>query len=233
MSFSLREHGVRGVVLDIEGTTTPIAFVRDVLFPYARAHLREYLTAHTESDDVREAVRRLREERAADGASGDLVVYAERLMDNDRKSPGLKLLQGKIWERGYRDGTLRGQVFADVQPALARWRSAQLTLSVYSSGSVLAQRLLFRSTATGDLTTYFSHFFDTGVGAKQTPASYERIAAALHLAPREALFISDVTAELDAARGAGMQSILCLREGGEPQPAGATDVIRSFDEIAD
>lgn len=222
---------MRGVVLDIEGTTTPIAFVHDTLFSYARKHLREHLTASSADATVREAVELLEHERAADGVAGDLAEYAEWLMVRDRKSPGLKLLQGKIWERGYGDGTLRGEVFADVPPALVRWRAGGVELAIYSSGSVLAQRLLFGSTAAGDLTGLFAHFFDTGVGPKQSRESYQRIARAITLAPDRLLFISDVPDELDAARTAGFQPLLCIRPGNGVQRASDTEVIRSFDEV--
>ena len=131
--------------------------------------------------------------------------YVEWLMDRDRKSPGLKLLQGRIWEGGYRAGVLKGEVFSDVPPALQRWRDAGLDVAIYSSGSELAQRLIFGSTAYGDLTRFISRFFDTAVGAKGAPASYRRIAAELGRAPDRLLFISDVTTELDAASAGGMR----------------------------
>ena len=139
-------------------------------------------------------------------------------MDRDRKSPGLKLLQGRIWEGGYRAGILKGEVFADVPPALERWRDAGLDVAIYSSGSELAQRLIFGSTADGDLTRFFSRFFDTAVGAKDAPASYRRIAAELGRATDRIVFISDVTTELDAAGSAGCGVILCVRPGNRPQP---------------
>ena len=235
--------GIEAIVLDIEGTTTPIAFVYDVLFPFARAHLREFLQNPMNAAQLREPLQRLHEEllvdadhdadhgpaRAWDGGGGAAASYVEALMDRDRKSPGLKLLQGLIWEDGYRAGVLKGEVFADVPPALQRWRDAGLDVAIYSSGSELAQQLIFGSTADGDLTRFISRFFDTAVGAKGAPASYRRIAAELGRAPDRLLFISDVTSELDAAVAAGCAVILCLRPGNRPQPDHAYKEISSFE----
>jgi enolase-phosphatase E1 len=217
VSIALGERGVRGIILDIEGTTTPVAFVYDVLFPYARAHLRDYLRDHVEQDEAKVA---------------EIAARMESLMDRDVKDPELKALQGKIWVRGYGDGTLKGQVFPDVPPALERWHAAGLDVAIYSSGSVLAQRLLFGTTPAGDLTKLIGHYFDTGVGPKRAQESYARIASELGRAPRELLFISDVVAELDAARAARVQAALCVRPGNAAQDDAAADVMRSFDEIA-
>jgi len=231
MPISLGELGVRGIVLDIEGTTTPVSFVYETLFPYARTQLRPFLRAHAADAVVREALDMLRAERGADDPDGDPATYIESLMDADTKSAGLKLLQGKIWERGYADGGLRGVVFPDVVPAFQRWRDASVELSIYSSGSVLTQCLLFGSTSSGDLTPFIRHYFDTGVGPKRAPASYGAIAKRIGCAAESLLFISDVTAELDAARAAGFQTLLCIRPGNAPQPDTTTETIRTFDEI--
>jgi len=152
-------------------------------------------------------------------------------MDRDVKSPALKLLQGRIWEGGYRTGALKGQVFPDVAPAFARWRDAGITIAIYSSGSVLAQRLLFGATAEGDLTPCIAAFFDTGVGAKRWPDSYRRIAAELTRAPAEVLFVSDTPAELDAARSAGYQVLMASRPGNQATDYHEADTIRSFEQI--
>jgi enolase-phosphatase E1 len=239
--------GVRGVVLDIEGTTTPISFVYDVLFPYARTNLREFLATHGPSGLLAEVDSQLREEHAADVARGDsppplpadlssgnasdLEPYVIWLMDRDRKSTGLKLLQGMIWQRGFADGTLRGELFPDVAPALARWQSSSIDVAIYSSGSVLAQRLIFGYTPDGDLTPRISQFFDATIGPKRVADSYRHIAAELHHAPNELLFVSDVHAELSAARAAGFQAMLCVRPG-NPEPAREDETaIESFDDI--
>jgi enolase-phosphatase E1 len=244
----IRDRGVRAVLLDIEGTTTPIAFVYEVLFPFARAHVSEYLRDNQDSSEVREVAALLSAEHAGDvnrgegppawhdGPEGDalasLAAYALSLMDRDRKSPGLKLLQGYIWERGYRNGVLRGEVFPDVPPAMRRWHDAGLDLAIYSSGSVLAQRLLFQSTTDGDLTTLLCAFFDTAAGPKTSRESYARIVRGLGQPPGDVLFVSDVTSELAAARAAGLHTLLSIRPGNPPQPdAAAFEAIGTFDEI--
>ena len=238
MTISLRERGVRGLVLDSEGTTTPVSFVYDVLFPYALEHLSSYVASHVAEPELDEPERLLRQEWEDDIARGTnppprnstaqwVVDYARWLMQQDRKSPGLKLLQGQIWERGYADGSLHGEVYPDVPPALARWQFDGLAIAIYSSGSVLAQRLLFSTTRYGDLTRFIGQYFDTGVGPKRESASYERIANALAFPAANILFVSDVIAEVDAARGAGMQAVHCVREDTRPN----ADAVQSFDEI--
>jgi enolase-phosphatase E1 len=240
----LGERGVGCVLLDIEGTTTPISFVHDVLFSFARAHLDEFLSSERDSAGVRDVVYRLITEHAEDVARGEsppsregeeevwVAAYVRWLMDRDRKSPGLKLLQGQIWERGYRAGELRGQVYPDVPAAVRRWYAGGMTIAIYSSGSELAQRRLFESTEHGDLTPFISAFFDTAVGAKTSAASYASIARGLSRPAAEVLFVSDVTAELSAARQAGMQVLLSVRPGNAVQPGAAEfETIRTFDEI--
>lgn len=235
---------VRALLLDIEGTTTPRAFVYDVLFPFARAHLGDWLDAEERSQTA--ILDRLLAEYREDQARGERVppwggdvedrvaaaAYLEWLMDRDRKSPALKTIQGEIWDRGYADARLRGQVFADVPPALARWAAHMLGIYIFSSGSVPAQRWLFATTSAGDLTMFITGYFDTAVGPKVEPESYRAIARALHLVPGALLFISDVTSELDAARAAGLETLLADRPGNPPQPADhGYRSIASFDEI--
>jgi len=152
-------------------------------------------------------------------------------MDRDRKSTGLKSLQGKIWEEGYRAGDLKGEVYPDVPPALERWRRQGIDIAIFSSGSVQAQRSLFTNTAAGDLTRFIRAYFDTTTGPKTAPHSYARIAAALERSPSHVLFLSDVGAELDAALTAGMRTALCVRTPGLTPSAGAHPVIRGFDEL--
>lgn len=225
---------VRGILLDIEGTTTPIAFVHEVLFSYARAHAKDFLKDNQDSAEVRADVALLREEHAADKSNNlhppeAITEYIDWLIDRDRKSTGLKSLQGKIWRQGYVDGSLKSQVFADVAPAFGRWRAAGLKISIFSSGSVLAQQLLFAHTDAGDLTKFIDDYFDTNVGKKGEAASYRKIAAALDLKPSEILFISDVVAELEAAKEAGMTTLLSIRPGNSPQEW--PQAIRSFDNV--
>jgi enolase-phosphatase E1 len=221
----------RAVVLDVEGTTTPVDFVYGTLFPYARQRLRGFLKETWDTPATREDVAALRAEGTLPESTPEaLGDFALRLMDADRKSTGLKSLQGRIWEEGYRRGELRGLVYPDVRPAFERWRAAGLRLAIYSSGSVLAQRLLFAHSTDGDLTPLIETHFDTTTGAKRETESYRRIAAVLGLSPADVLFVSDVAAELDAARSAGLRTALCVR--GEDDAAGASHpVVRRFDAL--
>lgn len=233
--------GIRGVVLDIEGTTTPISFVHEVLFSYARTHVKDYLANH--AAEVRKDIDLLREEHAEDVRNDQqpppltdepesVASYVNWLIDQDRKSTGLKSLQGKIWHEGYASGALRSQVFPDVAPALARWRVAGLTISIFSSGSALAQQLLFAHTESGDLTSFISNYFDTRIGKKAEAESYRRISEAIGLPPTELLFISDIVSELSAAREAGMKTLLSIRPGNQTQPdADQYQLIESFDVL--
>jgi enolase-phosphatase E1 len=238
----------RAILLDIEGTTTPIAFVFDVLFPYARTHLREHLLRHAADPALARIVDRLKAEHAADHTAGQPVprwtdasadaqresaaVYVEWLMDRDRKSTPLKELQGWIWEEGYRRRELASEVFSDVVTALERWTARGLRVAIFSSGSVRAQRLLFEHAPAGDLGRFLSGYFDTTIGAKVDPLSYRRIAEEMNLPPSAVLFVSDVTRELDAAREAGMQTRLSIRPRNPPGPSGHGHVsVTSFDEL--
>jgi enolase-phosphatase E1 len=227
----------RAVLLDIEGTVTPISFVHDVLFPYARAHVNSYLSQHFHQPEIEADMTKLREEQASDteelrqppiDSIDTIVTYVNRLIDLDRKSPALKSLQGKIWKAGYDDRSLKSPVYPDVAEAFERWSDAAIKINIFSSGSVLAQRLLFAHTDSGDLTHYIDQYFDTAVGKKTDPRSYLTIAAKLRFDPTHILFVSDVVAELDAAKNAGMQVRLCVRPGNPPQPASEMRSITSF-----
>lgn len=230
--------GVRAVLTDIEGTTTPISFVYDVLFPYAAARLDEYCGRPDKTPELAEALERLRQEHRQDQergdappAFGDGAPYARHLMAQDRKSTGLKLLQGIIWDEGYRTGALRSVVFPDVPGALAAWRDAGLRLRVFSSGSVHAQKLLFAHTAYGDLTPCFEGYHDTTTGPKKEARAYTAIAEAYGLPASDILFLSDVVEELDAAQEAGMRTGLLIRPGNRPAEAGGHPTYSSFDEL--
>src|SRR5260370_3661244 len=242
MTSMLSNAGIRGILLDIEGTTTPISFVHEVLFPYARSRVRDYLATHFDSAETIADLARLRDEHALDvqedreppalvDGPRDTVIdsfvsYVLWLMDRDRKSPGLKSLQGRIWEQGYLDGSLTAPLFADVLPAIENARRAGLKIAIFSSGSVFAQRLLFAHTRAGDLTEFIDDYFDTTTGPKTARDSYPKIAISLALAATEVLFISDVIAELDAAHTAGMQTLLCVRPGNQTQtPPGTHEII--------
>jgi enolase-phosphatase E1 len=229
------------VLLDIEGTTTPIEFVHRTLFGYARAQVGEYLGRHWSEPEVRNDLALLRAEHAAEAPHpapppwhdqvDAVVAYVHWLMDRDRKSTGLKSLQGKIWEEGYRSGELKSEVFPDVLPALERWRGQGIQIAIFSSGSVQAQQSLFEHTNAGDLTRFIRAYFDTTTGPKQEPESYSRIAASLGHSAADVLFVSDVGSELDAARLAGMETALCVRMPKSLPSAAAHPVIHSFEEI--
>jgi len=191
------------IVTDIEGTTTPIAFVHEVLFPYAKARLPAYVAANPNDPDVLEAARL--------AADGDALAALLGWMDADAKVAPLKSLQGRLWREGYRTGALQAVLYPDVAPALRRWHAAGKRLCVYSSGSVEAQKLLFGHTAQGDLCPLFSFFFDTRTGPKRQAGSYTAIAGTIGVAAGACLFLSDVEAELDAARQAGMQTCQLVR----------------------
>ena len=236
------------MLLDIEGTTTPIDFVFHVLFPYVRLHVEDYLKRKRNSEDLKSDLSLLREEHAKDSAEAaapptwiddppdaqtkSIAGYVFWLMDRDRKSTGLKSLQGKIWQEGYLKGELKSQIFPDVPPALKEWKEKNLYVRIFSSGSVLAQKLLFANTEAVDLTGFLNGYFDTTIGQKSNEESYRRIAAEFHLAPSKVLFISDVTTELDAASNAGMKTLLCARPGNPPQlNTHGHGVISSFSEV--
>ena len=208
---------VKAVLTDIEGTTSSISFVADVLFPYARARLRDYCAAHPA-----ETAPILAEVEAIE--PGDPVATMERWIDEDRKITPLKTLQGMIWKGGFRDGAFRGHVYPDAVAGLRRWHGAGIGLYVFSSGSVAAQKLIFGFSEAGDLTPLFSGYFDTTTGPKREAVAYTRIADAIGLPIGEVLFLSDVAAETDAARAAGMQALLIDRAGGGGD-------IATFDDI--
>lgn len=225
---------MRAVLTDIEGTTTPLSFVLDVLFPYARRRLDDAWASG--EPRFEESLRLLRQEYEEEKLSGmDLPTfgapYAHWLMDRDRKSTGLKKLQGILWEDGYRSGELKGEVYPDVTEALRAWKERGIRVRIFSSGSVLAQKLLFGYSDQGDLLPYFEGFHDTTTGPKQSPESYAAIAESFGLSPGNILFLSDVTAELDAARAAGLQTGLLLRPGNKPAEANGHPVYRSFSEL--
>jgi enolase-phosphatase E1 len=235
----VRETGA--VLLDIEGTTTPIDFVYRILFPYAHARVADFLARHMDEADVANDVAGLRAEHARDlvarrqppewGESATSVAaYARWLMDQDRKATPLKSLQGKIWAEGYKDGALKGQVYEDVPRALARWTKAGKAVAIFSSGSVLAQKLIFGHSDFGDLTPFLSAYFDTTTGPKVEPESYRRIALALGCEPQAMLFVSDVFAELEAARAAGLATALAVRSDTLPTSL-EHRAVTSFDRL--
>jgi enolase-phosphatase E1 len=222
-------------LLDIEGTLTPLSFVHEQLFPYARLHLRSFLREAHDAE-IAGALKGLCRDRVADGLTGELppeddADYLLWLMDRDRKSTALKTIQGLIWQRGYEKGDLLSNIFPDVAPAFERWTAAGQRIAIFSSGSVQAQRTLFRHTPLGDLTRFVSAYFDTTTGSKRDPDSYRQIARGLRCPPLEIQFVSDVQEELDAAAKAGMQIVLAVRPGNREQD-GPLEIprIRNFAE---
>lgn len=243
----LDESQIRVILLDIEGTTTPIDFVYKTLFPFASRRLESFLREHIQDPEILSLIRELRVQHDVDERNGlqppswmddseearlrSSVAYGLWLIARDSKCTPLKSLQGKIWQQGFTSGELRGEVFPDVPLAFERWRKQGKIIGIYSSGSVLAQQLLFRTTISGDLTSYISAFFDTRVGAKTEQESYKRIAASLSSAPQHFLFISDATKEIEAARSAGMQALLCERDPGSASYRSQREAIHSFDNL--
>jgi enolase-phosphatase E1 len=241
MSFSISNERIRGILLDIEGTTTPVPFVYETLFSYVRQHLPEFFKTSADDSEMQQIIAALKLEHEEDTRTDlmtpewndEPVVYVNWLMDQDRKATSLKALQGKLWLAGYQSGKLKGQVFEDVEPALRRWNEQDIDVRIFSSGSVLSQKLLFSTTPQGDLTRWIRGHFDTSSGGKSDPASYAAIARAFGLKPKQILFVTDVTRELDAARQAGMKTLLCMRPGNSPQVMHEHRPIASFEEIED
>lgn len=220
---------IRAVVTDIEGTTSSLSFVKDVLFPYSRSRMAAFIASRQDDPAVRRHLDDARTEAGGNPDDAALVAQLLRWIDEDKKITPLKALQGLIWEAGYEKGELVGHMYDDAVQALRRWHAQGIRLYVYSSGSVRAQQLIFGYTQYGDLTPLFSGYFDTNVGHKRERSAYEKIVRDIALPPAEILFLSDIQEELDAASAAGMQAIQLVRHGELPQSGHR--VVRSFDEI--
>ncbi|HKV61094.1 MAG TPA: acireductone synthase [Candidatus Acidoferrum sp.] len=236
---------IRVILLDIEGTTTPVEFVYQTLFPYASRKLEVFLREHFQNPEIQSLIQDLRAQHEADQSNGlnpsgwmdhpeearlrSCVAYGQWLIVRDSKCPPLKSLQGRIWHEGFASGELRGAVFLDVPVAFERWRRQGKIICIYSSGSILAQQNLFRTTGFGDLTAYVSEFFDTQIGAKVEGESYKKIAASFSFAPGQFLFISDAVKEIEAAQSAGMQALLCERRLRDAPPD--RPIIHNFDGV--
>jgi enolase-phosphatase E1 len=203
---------IRAIVTDIEGTTSSIDFVRDVLFPYARKRLPAFVETHADKPEVQHWLHEAaREAGIIEASRQEIIELLLGWIDQDRKSTALKALQGMIWQQGYESGEYRAHVYPEVSARLHAWRADGLHLYVYSSGSVPAQRLFFRYSEAGDLTPLFAGYFDTETGPKREAASYAKIAEAIGERPEHILFLSDIVEELDAARSAGLQTGWLLR----------------------
>lgn len=245
MSSAIEYSDIRAILLDIEGTTTPIDFVFKKLFPFASERVADFLHGRFHEPEIEELLIQLRESCEADAANGapawneaatesklaSAARYVRWLIARDSKIMPLKTLEGKIWEQGFRSGELKGEVYSDVAQAFARWRSQGRRVAIFSSGSVLAQKLLFAHSTSGDLSSFPEARFDTTVGSKREAESYRKISLAIGLQPRQVLFVSDVGEELDAARSAGMKTAHSLRPGISPLSDRRHAEIRSFDEI--
>ncbi len=230
---NVRIAGVRAVLTDIEGTTSSIAFVKDVLFPYAREHLPRFVEAHRDDPEVRRWLDAAAREAGIEDPHSPRVVEAlVAWIDEDRKATPLKALQGMIWKAGYAAGDYRAHVYPEVPDRLRAWKAQGLQLYVYSSGSVPAQKLFFGHSEAGDLSPLFDGWFDTEVGGKRERGSYVHIAEAIGLPPPAIVFLSDVAAELDAARAAGMQAVQLCRPPETCPDSGAHPCVGDFDAIA-
>lgn len=221
---------IKAIVTDIEGTTSSILFVKDVLFPYARANLAGYLQKHQHEPQVKTLLDDVCKEVGAELTLEQTIAQLIQWIDEDKKVTPLKSLQGLIWEAGYRQGDFKGHLYADAAANLKVWKEAGLDLYIYSSGSVYAQKLLFGHTEYGDLTPLFSGYFDTHIGGKKEKQSYDHIAAELGLPASELLFLSDIKEELDAAKAAGFQTIWLVRDSA-PDPQAEHRQVGSFDRI--
>lgn len=216
------------VLLDIEGTVSDVRFVYDVMFPFARQRMKSFLETHHNLPDVQAAIEQVARDANLEANHawftsdqnetniGDLDAHLQDLMAKDSKATGLKALQGLVWKSGFETGQLRAELFPDVLPALKLWATAGKRLFIYSSGSVLAQQLFFRFTTEGDLSYLLSGYFDTVVGKKQEPTSYQRIAEEIGTNPQAILFVSDVAEELIAASISGMQVVASVRPSNKP-----------------
>lgn len=234
----------RLLLFDIEGTVSPLAFVREVMFPHARKALRGFLDHQAGRPDVVDVLGQMARDAGRDSvknwcphpigsaaAKEWLIREIEQLMEGDAKLTGFKQLQGLIWEEGFRSGALQATLFPDVVPAWQKFLSSGLLLQIYSSGSVQAQRLFFAHTQEGDLTPMLSDHHDTTRGSKKEAASYATIASAVGMAPGEILFVSDIVAELDAAREAGFATALAVRPGNPEADPSSHAILSTLEEI--
>ncbi|RMH13707.1 MAG: acireductone synthase [Gammaproteobacteria bacterium] len=221
---------INAIVTDIEGTTSSISFVHEVLFPYARKHLESFLMKHFREQRVAEQIDAVKQEVGQDMELASVIHTLECWIDQDRKVTPLKVLQGMIWETGYQNGDFKGHIYPDAVEYLKTWHEAGIELHVFSSGSVAAQKLLFGHTEWGDLTPLFSGYFDTRIGGKNDPDSYQKIIAHIEYPAKNILFLSDVESELEAADSAGMQTFHLVRDQ-EPALVTRFRQARDFSQI--
>lgn len=221
---------IKAVITDIEGTTSSLSFVKDVLFPYARRHLADFVKQHAEEPQVQALLEDTCTEAGIQPDTDAVIAQLIRWIDEDNKATPLKSLQGLIWEAGYRQGDFKGHVYPDAALKLQAWKAQGLDLYVYSSGSVYAQKLLFAHTEYGDLTPLFSGYFDTHIGGKRERGAYQKIADVIRLPAEQLLFLSDIKEELDAAQAAGLNTLWLVRDGALTEHAEHRQA-RTFDDI--
>ena len=226
------------IVTDIEGTTSSIRFVKDILFIYAEQFLPDFVRKHKEERDVVRQLRSLSDNTGIPLKNTEaLIEHLVKSMREDSKGTELKALQGMVWEMGYQRGEFQAHIYPDVPGKLQEWLDAGINLYVYSSGSEKAQRLFFRYSVSGDLRLMFSGYFDTTIGPKQEKQSYQNLAEWVALPPQDILFLSDLEAELDAAAAVGFKTVWVVRpqeSAIEPEIArkrGKHPVVTSFAEI--
>lgn len=222
---------IRAIVTDIEGTTSSLSFVKDVLFPYARQHIGAFVHAQAAQPDVRAQLAAVSQIAGRMLSDDEAVAKLIQWIDEDQKITPLKALQGMIWEAGYRNGDFQGHVYDDAMRHLRKWKDQGLALFVFSSGSVYAQKLLFGYSSFGDLTPLFSGYFDTTIGAKRETAAYRHIVQHIGIPAGEILFLSDIREELDAAQTVGLRTCWLVRDGALPVDS-SHPVARDFSEIA-
>jgi enolase-phosphatase E1 len=221
---------IKAIVTDIEGTTSSILFVKDVLFPYARTNLADYIRKHTDDPQIKPLLEDVCKEVGSELSTEQIITQLIQWIDEDKKVTPLKSLQGMIWEAGYRQGDFKGHLYSDAAANLKAWKNEGLDLYIYSSGSVYAQKLLFGHTEYGDLTPLFSGYFDTHIGGKKEKESYDNIAGQLSIPANQLLFLSDIKEELDAAKAAGFQTIWLVRDNA-PDPQAEHRQVDSFNQI--
>ncbi len=230
---------INAILLDIEGTTTPLDFVCQTLFPFAKSNIDDFACNHF--NQITNEISQLEIEHSNEevyaeifdkNSPASVANYLKYLIEVDRKSTPLKSLQGKIWQLGYESNELKSVVFDDVPNAFKRWQNIGKPIAIYSSGSILAQKLIFKHGNFGDLTSYISNYFDTNIGGKREVESYRKIAATMNLSPAEILFVSDIVEELDAAKSANFQTALSIRAGNaEIGKQNSHKIIYNFDEL--
>lgn len=208
---------IRYILTDIEGTTSSVDFVHKVLFPYTEERLPSFIQKYASEPEVTSSLENARRTILQEGKEAnsldDIIEELLLWIEADRKHTALKKIQGMIWKEGYENGTIKGHIYPDVPGALKHWKENGLLMGVFSSGSVDAQKLLFSHSDFGDLSSYFSHHFDTETGPKREKKSYEQIAQVLGVSPSEILFLSDTEEELNAAREAGYNTVQLVRHG--------------------